>query len=134
MRSDGASVPTRVAVLAGIVLLPFVSLALGTAMLVPLFLMPALFVIPAMLYRGDGGPPPDRPDGEDGGGGGPRRPDPPQGLPGAGPPLPDADQARARKRDHARGRLAPARTRRGPSREPARRRVRTARGIDHPVA
>jgi hypothetical protein len=125
MRSDGASVPTRAAVLVGIVLLPFLSLALGTAMLVPLLLMPALFVIPAILYRGGGGPPPDRPDGDDGGGGGPRRPDPPEVPPGAGPPLPDADQARARTRDHTRGRLAAAPTRRGAPREPTRRRVRT---------
>jgi hypothetical protein len=63
-------------VLVGIVLLPFASLISGTVVFIPLFALPALFVIPGLLFR-DGGSPPDRPDSVDGGGGGPRRPDPP---------------------------------------------------------
>ncbi len=120
--------PTRVVMLVGIVLLPFASLASGTIMFVPLFALPALFVLPGLLFRG-GDSPPDRPDGDDGGGGGgpPRRPDVPPGPPGAGPPLPDADQGRARVRDHNRARR-PSPVRRGsprhPDRSPARVRPR----------
>lgn len=127
MSDRGASVPTRVAVLVGIVLLPFASLLSGTIMFVPFFALPALFVIPGLLF-GDGGPPPDHPDGDDGGGGGPPRgPDPPPDPSSAGPPLPDADQGRARMRDHNRAhRPSPARrgSPRHPDRAPARTRPR----------
>jgi hypothetical protein len=34
--------------------LPFLSPLLGTMMLAPLFAMPAMFIIPALLFRGDG--------------------------------------------------------------------------------
>jgi hypothetical protein len=123
----GASVSTRLAVLVGIVLLPFASLASGTITFVPLFALPALFVIPGLLFRG-GGSPPDRPDSDDGGGGGPPRgPGRPPEPPSAGPPLPDADQGRARMRDHNRARR-PSPVRRGsprhPDRAPARVRPR----------
>ena len=127
MRAGGASVPTRVAVLAGIVLLPLLSALLGTMMLVPLLSLPAMFVIPALLFGGPADAPPDSPDGDDGGGGGPRPPDAPWSPPSAGPPLPDAEQARARTRDHTRGRLTPAPARRTVTREPAPRRVRLSR-------
>ena len=127
MRAGGASVPTRVAVLIGILLLPVLSLASGSIMFVPLFALPAMFIVSGMLFGG-GDSPPERPDADDGGGGGgPRRPRPPETPPSAGPPLPDADQARARARDHARGRLAPPPTRRGAPREPAPKRVRPRR-------
>jgi hypothetical protein len=125
MRAGGASVPTRVAVLIGLFLLPVLSLASGSVMFVPLFALPAMFVISGMLFGGSDSPP-DRPDADDGGGGGggPRRPDGPPDRPSAGPPLPDADQARARARDHTRGRLAPAQTRRGAPREPGPKPIR----------
>ena len=127
MRAGGASVPTRVAVLIGILLLPVLSLASGSVVFVPLFALPAMFIISGLLFGGSDSPP-DRPDTDDGGGGGgPRRPRPPETPPSAGPPLPDADQARARTRDHSRGRLAPPRTRRGAPRKPAPKRVRPRR-------
>lgn len=123
MRSRGASVGTRLAVLIGLLLLPVLSLASGSIMLVPLFALPAMFIVSGMLFGG-GDSPPERPDADDGGGGGPRRPNPPERPPGAGPPLPDADQARARARDHNRGRLADSPMRRGEPRKPARKHTR----------
>jgi len=128
MRAGGASVPTRVAVLIGILVLPVLSLASGSITFVPLFALPAMFIVSGMLFGG-GDSPPDRPDVDDGGGGGggPRRPDPPPSPPSAAPPLPDADQARARARDHTRGRLAPSPARRGAPRRPAPKPVRPRR-------
>lgn len=127
MRAGGASVPARAAVLIGILLLPVLSLASGSVMLVPLFAMPALFIIPALLFRGPGNAPPDGKDTDGGGGGGPRRPQPPERPPSTGPPLADADQARARTRDHSRSRLAPSPARRGAPGTPARKRIRPGR-------
>ena len=127
MRTGGASVPTRAAVLIGILLLPVLSLASGSVTLVPLFAMPALFIIPALVFRGPGDAPPDGEDTDGGGGGGPHRPQPPECPPSTGPPLPDAAQARARARDHNLGRLAPLPARRGAPREPARKRIRPRR-------
>ena len=126
MRAGGASVPTRVAVLIGLLLLPVLSLASGSVMFVPLFALPAMFIVSGMLFGGSDSPP-DRPDADDGGGGGPRRPDGPPDRPSAGPPLPDGDQARARTRDHTRSRLGRPPTRRGGPREPAPKRVRPRR-------
>lgn len=126
MRAGGASVPTRVAVLIGILLLPVLSLASGSTTFVPLFALPAMFIVSGMLFGGRDSPP-DRPDADDGGGGGPRRPDGPRDRPSAGPLLPDADQARARARDHTRGRVAPSPTRRGAPREPVPKRARPRR-------
>lgn len=127
MRAGGASVPTRVAVLIGILLLPVLSLASGSVMFVPLFALPAMFIVSGMLFGG-GDSPSDRPDTDDGGGGGgPRRPDRPPDRPSAGPPLPDADQATGRARDHNRGRLARSPARRGSPWEPAPKRVRPRR-------
>ena len=127
MRTGGASVPARAAVLVGILLLLVVSLASGSVMLVPLFAMPALFIIPALLFRGPGDAPAEGNDTDGGGGGGPRRPQTPERPPGTGPPLPDADQARARVRDHIRGRLAPSPARRGAPRGPVRKPIRPGR-------
>ena len=126
MRAGGASVPTRVAVMIGLLLLPVLSLASGSVMFVPLFALPAMFIVSGVLFGGNDSPP-DRPDTDDGGGGGPRRPDGPPRPAGAGPPLPDADQARLRARDHTRGRLQASRTRRGAPREPVPKRVRPRR-------
>ena len=127
MHAGGASVATRVLVLIGILVLPALSLASGSVMFVPLFALPAMFIVSGMLFGG-GDSPPDRPDADDdGGGGGPRRPRPPEDPPSTGPPLPDADQARGRARDHTRGRLAPPPARRGAPRKPAPKRVRPLR-------
>jgi hypothetical protein len=85
----------------------------------------AVLIIPALRDSHDFPPQPD--SGSDGGWGrGPDRPLAPQDPPrGGGIPLPDAEQARIRLRDHRRlaDRL-PARERR-PSREPERTPVRT---------
>lgn len=97
-----------------------VAMTLLLAVLVLIF--PALILVPAVLYRRPGSSPDD-----DGGGGGrgPRRPPVSPGPPGGGVPLPDADQARARRRDHSGSPLGRRRPRR-PAVEPARpRRVRT---------
>jgi hypothetical protein len=108
----------------GVLLLPVLSLASGSVMFVPLFALPAMFILSGMLF-GRGDSPPDRPDGEDGGGGGPRRPDRPPDPPSAGPPLSDADQWRGRVRDHNRPRFDSARVRRGAPRHPDRTPART---------
>ena len=86
----------------------------------------AVLIIPALRDSPDF--PPQRPDtGSDGGGGGgPQRPPAPQDSPrGGGIPLPDAEQARVRLRDHRKLREhLPGRERR-PAREPERTPVRT---------
>ncbi len=86
----------------------------------------AVLIIPALRDSPDF--PPQRPDtGSDGGGGGgPKRPPAPQDSPrGGGIPLPDAEQARVRLRDHRKLREhLPGRERR-PAREPERTPVRT---------
>jgi len=83
----------------------------------------ALAVMPVFCYHGFVfSREPSDADGDGGGGSGfgppPTTPPPPRG----GAPLPDADQARARKRDHNRPTLGAVRQRRGAV-EPARRRV-----------
>jgi hypothetical protein len=83
----------------------------------------ALLIIPAL--RDTPSRPVRPPDSDDGWGHGPRRPPLSPRPPKGGIPLPDADQARVRLRDH--GRLAdgvPKRDRR-PSREPERKPART---------
>ena len=98
--------------------------ALGAhAMAQPLALL-AIMLAPVLLprtvlYPDAGEPPPERPDGDDGGGPGPE-PDPvrPPDTPRGGIPLPDAEPARIRLRDHDRPPLVPPRQRR-PAREPA---------------
>ena len=112
MAEGRASARKRVSLLAGLLLLPVLSLTTGSITFVPLFALPAMFILSGILFGG-GDTPPDRPDADDGGGWGPRGPSSPPDPPSAGPPLPDADQSRHRVRDHRRGFLTPSRTRRG---------------------
>jgi hypothetical protein len=91
-------------------------------MLVPLFAIPALFIVSGLLFGARRRPPGQADDdGGDGGSGPPfDPPDPPLG----GPPLPDAEPSRGRLRDHDR----PARTWRARRRDrahPVRTPVRT---------
>jgi hypothetical protein len=84
--------------------------------------IPAIMLVPAVLYRRPG-PSPDSSD-EDGGGGPgpgppPARPTPPPG----GMPLPDAEQSRTRTREHGRRVFGGPRPRR-PVREPDRSPIR----------
>jgi hypothetical protein len=92
----------------------------GTAVLsvVPLVVIASLMFVPALLYHRSG-PSPGQSDENGGGGSGPYRPSSPPTGPGGGLPLPDADQARARARDHNGPRLGDAKPRR-PAREPVR--------------
>lgn len=90
--------------------------------LVLLAIMLAPVLLPrAVLYPPPGEPPPDNSDGDSGGGGG-SGPGPPMPStsPHGGIPLPDAEPARVRRRDHDRPALVPRRERR-PAREPDRR-------------
>ena len=89
--------------------LPGLSLAADAWMYVPLLSIPALFLLPSLLFGGGG--PPDGPDNGPGGGGGgrPVAPAPPPG----GVPLPDAEQPRLRIRDHGRLSLRKPRVRPG---------------------
>jgi hypothetical protein len=78
--------------------------------------IPALMLLPTLLYRPSG--PPPGPGGDEGGGRGPEPPRPAPTRPRGGIPLPDAEQSRARMRDHLRPRLTDRGPRR-PAREPA---------------
>jgi hypothetical protein len=105
-------------------LAPAATLLSGTAAYVPIALVPAVVLIPAMLISLRT-PPPGSSEPEDSGGdGGSRRPDgpSPSGLPGGGLPMPDAQPANRRYRGTPRTTLIPARSRR-PAREPGRPRV-----------
>jgi hypothetical protein len=84
-----------------------------------------VLMIPALRDGSD--PPPRPPDGgsDDGWGNDRRRPPSPRDLPGGGIPLPDAEPARVRLRDHERLRERLPRRQRRPAREPERRPVRT---------
>ncbi|HUO74473.1 MAG TPA: hypothetical protein VMU39_27125 [Solirubrobacteraceae bacterium] len=85
----------------------------------------AVLMIPALRDGPDS--PPQASDGgsDDGWGNYPRRPVSPRDVPGGGLPLPDAEPAHVRLRDHRRlGDHLPARERR-PAREPDRQPVRT---------
>lgn len=115
-----------------VLLIPGAGLVIATALtpvwtaqaLMPLYLLaiPVLMLMPALLYR-PSGPPPGQ-SGDDGGGPGPDSPPPPPPRrPRGGVPLPNAEQARARVRDHVRPRLTSRRPRR-PAREPVRKPVR----------
>jgi hypothetical protein len=90
-----------------------------------LLLLASLAVAPLFCYRGFAWSD-DRSD-EDGGSGpgrGPPPPPKPPGPPSGGIPLPNADQARSRRRDHNRSSLREA-GRRRPVPDPSRRRVPT---------
>jgi hypothetical protein len=99
----------------------------ATLLLTVVFLtIPGLMLVPALLYRKPG-PSADSSDDEGGGGRGPGFPPAPPAPPApprGGVPLPDAEQARTRLREHGRRVLGPRRTRR-PAREPDRAPVRT---------
>jgi hypothetical protein len=93
--------------------------AVQPLLLVTILLAPVL--LPRrLLYPSDGGSAPDDSDTDNGGGRGPR-PEPPKppDTPRGGLPLPDAQPARVRLRDHGRPVLTPGRSRR-PAREPER--------------
>ena len=108
----GSGQPLRVAVVAAVLMLPGLSFVSGTDTYAPLLSIPALLLIPGLLFRG-GGPPPDGGDG--GGGTGPEPPSPPPPFrPRGGLPLPDAEPAKIRLRDHRRPTWRPARSRGGP--------------------
>jgi hypothetical protein len=107
-----------------VLLLPSAPEAVGRALflLTMPWILVALMLVPAALFRGQGSPSgPSDPDDGGGGGGGtdPRPPLRPPGAPRGGIPLPDADQARWRVRGHDRPgprrvrprRAAPERTR-----------------------
>ncbi len=86
----------------------------------------AVLMIPALRRDSDPRRPPGEQGSDDGWGKGPRRPPSPPSPPRGGIPLPDAEQASIRLREH--GRLAdrlPTRQRR-PVREPRREPVRTS--------
>jgi hypothetical protein len=84
----------------------------------------AALLLPALRGGPDLPPRPDR-DSDDGWGKGPPPPPTPFDLPTGGLPLPDAQPAAVRLRDHRRlGDLLPRRERR-PAREPSREPVRT---------
>lgn len=86
----------------------------------------AALLLPA-LRTGPDLPPRRDSDSDDGWGHGPPRPPQPSDLPTGGIPLPDAQPARVRLRDHRRlPDMLPGRARR-PAREPARTPVRTVR-------
>jgi hypothetical protein len=103
--------------------------------------IPAIILVPALLYRRPG-PSPDSSDDEGGGGPGPGPPPAPPAPPRGGVPLPDAEQSRTRIREHDRRVFGGPRPRRrvrepdpSPIRDPAvrdrfrgRRRVSSWRG------
>jgi hypothetical protein len=80
-----------------------------------LMAIPALILLPALLFRPSGPPPGST--GDEGGGPGPGPPPPAPARPRGGIPLPDAEPARARVRDHVRPRLVSRQARRR-AREP----------------
>jgi hypothetical protein len=83
----------------------------------------ALMLVPSLLYRPSGSPP-SPPESDGGGGGGPEQPPRSPSPPRGGVPLPNAEQARVRARDHAPPRFAEL-TRRRSAREPGRKPART---------
>jgi hypothetical protein len=98
----------------------------GTDYLGLAYLLLVLVVAFAPLLMGRREPPPESDDpGPGGGGGPPDRPPPPRG-PTHGTPLPDAEPARIRLRDHVRlaDRLPPRQRRRGAEPVPQRERIR----------
>jgi hypothetical protein len=109
------------AVLGGVAVVGDLPDAVAGALLVLLVFLfvPALFLVPALLYRSSGSPP-DSP-GDNGGGWrpGPDQPPAPPRVPRGGLPRPDAEQARIRVRDHIAPDFDPVKPRR-PAREPDR--------------
>ena len=96
------------------------SLGNGLLRVSGLWLLSVLMITPALLSANSDSEP--GPPGSDGGGG-PVEPPSEPGPPGGGIPLPDAEQARDRVRDHVRPerrRLWPRRAAREPNHEPSR--------------
>jgi hypothetical protein len=87
----------------------------------------AVLILPALRDSPDFPPRPSDPGSDGGWGRGPDLPPTPRDPPPGGIPLPDAEPARVRLRDHRKlSELLPGRERR-PAREPERAPVRTAR-------
>jgi hypothetical protein len=84
----------------------------------------ALMLVPGLLYRSSGSSPGSSESGG-GGGPGPGPPRPPPDVPGGGVPLPDADQASVRLREHGTRNFG-ALKRRRPAHEPGRTPTRTS--------
>ena len=82
-----------------------------------------LMLVPGLLYRGSGSSP-DPPDSDGGGCNGPGPPPSSPDAPRGGIPLPDADQASARVRDHRPPKFNDLKRRR-PAHEPRRAPART---------
>jgi hypothetical protein len=117
-------VPSLMAVLVAVARLDPLSHTAAKTVLPVLFLLGvmSLMLVPPRLYRGSGSPP-GRPGSDGGGGPGPDPPRPTPVGPRGGIPLPDAAQARSRRRDHDAPRLvdyAPRRPAHQPGRGPAR--------------
>ena len=111
--------PADAAVTAVALLLLTLTVIGGTATYAAIAALPALLIVPALVF-GPRRRPPGPSDGEDpGGDGGSRRPDTPRGLPGGGLRLLDAEQARVRYRGEPRSTLIPPPRRRWSS-EPER--------------
>ena len=101
-------------------LLPAAALISGMDAVLPIASLPAILLLPAlMLGRRRRPPDPTDTDEGSGGDGGSPRPDRPNGLPGGGLPMLDAQQSSRRYRGTQRTTLLPARERR-PAREPVR--------------
>jgi hypothetical protein len=117
------ALPALMAALVGIArqrVLPVPDEGAGKGLLTLLFLFGviALMFVPGLLYRAlDSSPGPPESDGGGGTSPGPPRPSPDD--PRGGVPLPDADQARARARDHQTPKFGD-RKRRRPAHEPRR--------------
>lgn len=116
--------PALVACLIAVGQLNVLSNNVATALLSSLFFagVIALMLVPGVLYRGSG-PSPGTSESDGGGGPGPGRPPPSPDIPRGGLPLPDAEQASARVRDHTWPRFDELPRR--PAHEPRRRPART---------
>lgn len=85
----------------------------------------AVLMIPALREGPDGPPASSEGGSDDGWGNYPRQPSPPRDVPGGGLPLPDAEPARVRLRDHRRLRERIPNRQRRPAREPQRQPIRS---------
>jgi hypothetical protein len=125
----GLALPAFMAVLVGVArqrVLPLPDHGAGKELLTLLFLVGviALMFVPGLLYQPSDPSPGTSESGGGGAGPGPPRPSPDRPL--GGVPLPDADQARARARDHQTPRLGD-RQRRRPAHRPRRTPAETNR-------
>lgn len=120
----GLAIAASLGLLMGVAQVGTLSAGVASKLLTTLMLIGVAVVIclPSLFYRPMDAPPDSGLDG--GGGDGPSPPDPPHDHPRGGVPLPDADQARARVRDH-RGPAFPRVPRRRPVHEPGRAPAKT---------